>query len=87
MAVDSIQNVLIYYALKPESFMALKNDHIYLEWNKGDLILFSYFELRKLQKQFSYPSFDNLYNLLKLRRPWDIDTSTKNYLQIFHICA
>jgi hypothetical protein len=42
-----------------------KLGHVYLEWSAPDLILYTKSELQKLHRNFSHPSTQNLFALLK----------------------
>ena len=58
-----------------------KYGHIYLEWGKTDNILYTKSELLKIHRGFSHPETDKLYKLLKLARPAETNSDTRELLQ------
>ena len=67
--VNNVTNELVAPYLAISTPLVRKRGHIYLEWNKKDTILYTRQELLKLHRNFSHPSSDKLFNLLKLARP------------------
>lgn len=62
-------------------FGLLENTGIFfLEWPKKFNILYSYEELQKLHRKFSYPSTEKLFNLLNLAKPLEVDGETTKIL-------
>lgn len=65
--------------LNVDVLLTRRHGHIYLEWVKNECILFTEKELLKINRSFSHPATDNLFNLLKLAQLWETDDRTKNY--------
>lgn len=81
MIVDNVHNVLRCYSIECEIPLVRKFGHIYLEWPKQNDVFYTQEELRKLHRNFSHPSADKLYSLLKMARPWETDEGTRRILE------
>ncbi len=79
--VNTVTNQLIAPNLNLATPLVRKLGHIYLEWNKEDKILYTKQELVRIHRHFSHPATDKLLNLLKLARPWETDSETKDILE------
>lgn len=57
------------------------DDHVYAAMSPGTSRYFSKTQLQKLHRQICHPSADNLYKLLKISRPENLDSSTLDTLK------
>lgn len=55
--------------------------HVYIEMDFSTSVIFTRAQLDKLQKQFFYPSAENLFNLLKRARPEENSSESLEVLQ------
>jgi hypothetical protein len=54
--------------------------HVYFEWSATDRILYTKSELQKLHRNFSHPSTQNLFALLKRAKADNVDANTRAVL-------
>jgi hypothetical protein len=57
-----------------------KLGHVYLEWPATDRILYAKSELQKLHHNYSHPSTQNLFALLKRAKDDNVDANTRSVL-------
>ena len=79
--VNTVENLLCNPILTLNIPVTRKLGHVYLEWSKSDSILFTKSELHKLHRGFSHPASDMLLNLLKLARPFHVNSETRKTLE------
>lgn len=77
------KSMLCCHKLQLKKPLVRKNGHICLQWDQQNEIRFTYPALRELHQNCSHPSSDKVFNLLKLARPRDTDTSTKHFRRYF----
>ncbi len=77
--VNTVSNFLVSPDLELFTPLVRKNGHFYLE--SRDTILFTQQELLKIHRNMSHPATDKLMNLLKLARPWETNSETKEILE------
>jgi hypothetical protein len=64
-----------------------KLGHLYLEWSGTDRILYTKSELQKLHRNFSHPSTQNLFALLKRAKADNLDANTQAVLSDIEIAC
>ena len=88
MFVNTVTHTRCARILDLQGTVVRKRGHIYLERSQKHKILFTKSELVKINRNFSHPSTDKLYNLLKVARPWETDNMTKTILEeISRLCS
>lgn len=78
MVINNVHNVLEGLKVSCRIPLTKTHGHIYFEWHRAQKMRTTYFEIRKLYKNFSHPSLDELFNPFKLVRPWETDSGTND---------
>lgn len=61
--------------------MKKKHEHVYLDWNESNEILYTRPELVKSHKNFSHRASHKLFSLLKLTRPSKTNAETRRSIE------
>jgi hypothetical protein len=80
LSADTEHNVLHCTAEDWKLPLARNLGHVYLEWSATDRILYTKSELQKLHRNFSHPSTQNLFALLKRAKADNLDANTRAVL-------
>jgi hypothetical protein len=76
LSADTVYNVLHCTAEDWKLPLVRRLGHVYLEWFATDRILYTKSELQKLHGNFSPPSTQNLFALLKRAKADNLDANT-----------
>lgn len=74
--VENVQETFCLPDLITEVPVTRKHGHIYLQWPRSSLSLFTRQELFKLHRGFLHPANDKLLNRLRLERPLEASMET-----------
>jgi Aspartyl protease len=88
LSADTVHNILHCTAEDRKLTLVRKFGHVDLEWSATYLILYTKSELQKLPRNFSHPSTQTLFALLKRAKSDDLDASTRAVLSdIEDVCG
>ena len=79
--LDTTRNVLISSPGNITVPIVRKFGHVYLEWKREDIVLFSRSELLKLHRGFRHPTVTKLLNLIRKARPHEATEATTRILK------
>jgi hypothetical protein len=80
LCADTLHTVLHCTAEDWNLPLVGKIGHVYVEWSATDRILYTKSDLQKLHRNFSHPSTQNLFALLKRAKANNVDANTRALL-------
>jgi hypothetical protein len=80
LSADTVRDVLNCTENDWELTLVRKPRHLYFEWSATDRILYTKSELQKLHRNFSHPSTQKLFDLLRRPNADDLNASTRAVL-------
>jgi hypothetical protein len=80
LSADTVHIVLHFTAEDWKLPLVRKLGHVYLEWSATDRIIYTRSKLQKLHRNFSHPSTQNLFALLKRAKSDNLDANTRAVL-------